>query len=186
MESLQMHLRPLVIVVALATSRLHAQMPDPGAEARAALASQGWRVGQWSGEGWIQMGPSQRFAFRQTEDVRLTAGGTSLLMLGQGKSQFNPNADSVTVLQAMAVLWHDAKSRALTMRTWVQSGDGGMTAVTIAGDTLTWSYDDARLGHVRYVSMRTAQGEWLERGESSRDGTAWTQFLEMRLARKVP
>ena len=49
---------------------------------------------------------------------------------------------------------------------------------------VAWSFEDPRLGRIRYTMRLTERGEWHEVGESSRDGSTWSTFFEATL-RKV-
>ena len=84
--------------------------PDSaGAEAqRAEMKKLDWIVGQWKGEGWIQMGP-KRQDFVGTESVRRKVGGVALLVEGNFRAKGAP-PDAPPVHETIAVVSYGTRA----------------------------------------------------------------------------
>ena len=159
---------------------LLAQSANPSATSE--MKKLDFLVGQWQGEGWIMLGPGQRHAFRQTEDVQRKVGGTVLLIEGLGKSMDSSNAGAV-VHNAFAVVSYDKEAKVFRWRAFRADGSSVDTEAKVSGNMLIWGFRDPRGGNVRFTIKLNEKGQWFEVGEMSRDGQTWLKFFEMTLNR---
>lgn len=194
-----MHTRNLlaVLALALATSVLAAeptrpagprQPPSPAETAarhREKLSPLQVLVGNWRGDGWVDMGPSAggRKTFQLKETVQPHLDGTVLVVEGLGTSRASPTAPEVPTHQALGVLsWDEAAGR---VRFSAYRLGGGVvdTEMKLLGDgVFQWGFDMPH-GRVRFT-LEVRDGVWVEKGELSRDGgKTFGQFLEMTVRR---
>lgn len=145
------------------------------------LAAAGALVGEWHGEGWVQMGPGARERFVQTEIVRCAIGGEALLVEGVGRDAARPER---LVHQAIAVIAFDRAARAPRIRAYSAGRpavDSDLTAGEGAGE-LVWGMEVPGGNRVRF-RIQVSGDRWREVGEISIQGGSWRQFLEMNLRR---
>jgi hypothetical protein len=139
-------------------------------------------LGEWKGEGWIQMGPGGREPFVQTEIVRTKLGGSVITMDGHAR---NPESGK-TVHEAFAVVAWDEQKNVHRMSAFVAPQGKGVDTTLETGDRkAVWTMETPQGMRIRYTIRLNDKGEWHEVGEVLRPGTAeWRQFFEMTL-RKV-
>lgn len=154
-----------------------AQMKAAADTARLKLAPLTWMVGEWSGPASGSNG-GQTFSLTQQETVVLAANGTVLMIRGEGL------IGGKAVFQAAGLVAYDMGSRQFK---WVSSGGTGYLGTSdaeVKGDTLVWYLVGAGGSRTRYTLWKSAQGEWREIGEVSRDNQSWTRTFEMTLVTK--
>lgn len=161
---------------------LPGQAPDPSA-IRAALERLSPMVGRWRGEAWMAREGGQRAHTVMTETVERKLGGTVLLIEGLGQAPAEGGGEPRVVHHALAVLSFDPRTGAYQMRSYLANGLSGDFAVTLVEGGVSWSREVPG-GTVRNTARFTAD-EWHEVGEFSRDGTTWTQVMEIRLRREA-
>ncbi|AGC45342.1 hypothetical protein MYSTI_04041 [Myxococcus stipitatus DSM 14675] len=183
-----------VLVLALTTSVLAAEPAPPRRPASPAEAAARHReklsplrvlVGEWQGEGWIDMGPQAggRKTFQLKESVQSRLDGTVLIVEGLGTSRAGPEATEVPVHQALGVFsWDDAEGR---VRFSAYRIGGGVvdTEMKLLGDgVFQWGFDMPH-GRIRFT-LNVRDNVWVEKGELSRDGgKTFSLFLDMTVRR---
>ena len=140
-----------------------------------------WMIGEWEGPASYQRGP-QTLPIRQTERVEIQSGGTAIAVRGRGFFK-HPDGTEEFRFEAIAVLFNN-RDGTLGFRAFNMEGQYIDPTIAMTPDGLIWSFDDPRIGKVRYTTTHTAADEWHEIGEWSRDGTTWTRFMEMTLKRR--
>jgi hypothetical protein len=141
-------------------------------------------IGEWQGDGWIQMGPGARTTFRQTENITAAANRTAIMIRGEGSARDSASGQWQVVFQAAAILTYDAASRRYSMLSAGGSGRALTTEPEIRDNGLTWGFD-APGARIRYVITHTPDGRFVETGEMSPDGGAtWRQFFFMELRKQ--
>jgi hypothetical protein len=156
--------------------------PDSaGAEAqRAEVKKLDWLVGQWKGEGWIQMGP-QRHDFAGTETVRRKVGGVALLVEGNFRTKGAP-ADAPPVHETIAVVSYDRDAGHYWFNAWLRNGRSGRYEARLESDQVLQWLIPIPQGQIRYTIRLDSNKHWSEVGEMSPDGgTTWRKFFEMTL-----
>lgn len=171
-----------VAIAAVLPVLLPGQAPDPSAT-RAALERLSPMVGRWRGEAWMARERGQRVQTVMTETVERKLGGTVLLIEGLGQAPAEGGGEPRVVHHALAVLSFEPRTGAYQMRSYLANGLSGDFAVTLIEGGVSWSREVPG-GTVRNTARFTAD-EWHEVGEFSRDGTTWTQVMEIRLRREA-
>ena len=159
--------------------------PSPNTDtAKSELKKLDFLVGQWKGEGWIQMGPD-RHEFTGTETVQRKIAGLSLLVEGNFREKEKP-ADAPPIHETLGVLSWDNSRKHYWFNTWLNTGRSGQyEARLIADKTLQWTIPIPQ-GHIRYTMKLDDQQRWSETGEMSPDnGKSWHPFFQMTLT-KLP
>lgn len=169
------------IAVAL-PALLPGQAPDASA-ARAAIERLNSMVGRWRGEAWMAREGGQRAQTVMTETVERKLGGTVLLIEGLGQAPAEGGGEPRVVHHALAVLSFEPRTGSYQMRSYLANGLSGDFAVALVEGGVSWSREVPG-GTVRNTARFTAD-EWHEVGEFSRDGTTWTQVMEIRLRREA-
>ena len=153
--------------------------PDPAAQA-AQIKKLDFMVGEWQGEGWMDMPGGARETFTSWEKVQSKLEGVALLVEGLHKSK----ATGKVVHQTLAILSFDEAAKNYRFRTSLANGrSGDYTGKVVADNVFEWGMDTPR-GRIRYTIKLNDKGEWSEVGEFSADSTNWRKFFEMTL-RKV-
>ncbi|TQF12200.1 hypothetical protein FJV41_30205 [Myxococcus llanfairpwllgwyngyllgogerychwyrndrobwllllantysiliogogogochensis] len=194
-----MHARNLLVALALTlaapvlaaepTPPVRPRQPPSAAEAaarhREKLSPFQVLVGNWRGDGWVDMGPHAggRKTFQLKETVQPHLDGTVLVVEGLGTSRASPTAPEVPTHQALGVLsWDEAAGR---VRFSAYRFGGGVvdTEMKLLGDgVFQWGFDMPQ-GRVRFT-LDVRDGVWVEKGELSLDGgKTFGQFLEMTVRR---
>ena len=166
------------LVVPGATARAQ-QAPDP-APVQAAIRRMDFMVGRWRGQAWQQRG-SERVQTQMLEVVEAKLGGTALLVEGRGFVPV-PGAEDRVVHHALGVISFDPRSNTYALRSYLSTGQSGDFALTLIDGGVIWTREVPG-GRVRNTARYTAN-EWHEVGEFSRDGSTWTQVMEIRLQRE--
>lgn len=139
-----------------------------------------WMIGEWEGPASYQRGP-ETLRVRQTERVEIQSGGMTIAVRGRGFFQ-NPDGSETVQFEAFAVLFRN-RDGSLGFRAFSMEGQYIDPTLELTPQGLIWSFDDPRIGKIRYTVTHTLADEWHEIGEWSRDGSTWTQFMEMTLKR---
>lgn len=135
-------------------------------------------VGTWEGEWTMTRGPGQPERGRITETVQSRQDGKVLLIEGEGRAD---EPGGRLIHDALGIIHHDAGTGRYLIRAY-REGQAVDSELAVEEDGLEWGFDDPRAGRVRYRVTLDADA-WHEIGEFSRDGTTWTRFMEMTLAR---
>ena len=168
------------IVVAAGARALAGQAPPDPAPVRAAIAKLDFMVGRWRGDAWQQRGP-ERVQTRMLEVVQRQLDGAVLQVEGRGTIPVAGGEDRV-VHHAFAVISYDVQTGKYNLRSYLSSGLSGDFEVTLVEGGVRWSRQVPG-GQIRNTALYT-KDEWHEIGEFSRDGTTWTQIMELKLKRE--
>lgn len=153
-----------------------AAAPDP-------MARLDFMAGEWVGDGWVELAPGRRSAFRSREVVTPRLGGRVVVVEGRHTADIPGRPEPVVVHEAFGVLSHDGED--YRFRAYQRDGrEGSFDADVPEERVLVWGHDDPSRGRVRYTLRVTQDGAWNEVGESSDDGVAWRPFIELRLRRE--
>jgi hypothetical protein len=114
--------------------------------------------------------------------VEIQSGGTAIAVRGRAFYQ-NPDGSEDVRFEAFAMLFKN-RDGSLGFRAFNMEGQYMDPTITLTAPQLVWSFEDSRIGQIRYTTTHTPADEWHEVGEWSRDGTTWTRFMEMTLKRK--
>ena len=156
--------------------------PESAAAQRAAMAKLDYMIGDWVGEGWIDMGGG-RSTFRGGERVQKKLDGIALLVEGDFVGKRPGSEQEVPVHKTLAVMSYDPQAQKYRFDTWLASGSSGEHELTLNANGWQWQIQTPG-GVVRFVMTTGPAGEWHEVGERSADGTTWQKFFEMTLRKK--
>ncbi|MFN0109349.1 MAG: hypothetical protein ACKVZH_10895 [Blastocatellia bacterium] len=166
----------LIPVAALAQSA--------GTSSAADMKKLDFLVGDWKGEGWIEMGPGGRSAFKQTETVQSKLNGTVVLIEGLGKGKVASTGQEGVIHNALAIISFDSRSKKFQFRAFRADGNFIDADITPENNTLVWGFrEPQRNVEIKYTIKLTDAGQWIEIGEFSMDGKTWRKFFEMTLQR---
>jgi hypothetical protein len=170
----------LVASAFLAASAL-AQRSDLEGEARDAMSKLAFLAGEWEGEATMDMGPGARHKVAQVETVESKLDGLLLVVEGVGHKV----EDGKLVHHALGVISYDARAKHYRVAAYRQDGEMvNATGTFLPDGAFQWSFEITGQRRVRYTIRQSTDGEWLETGEMSPDGTKWLPFLDMKLRRK--
>jgi hypothetical protein len=179
-----MQLTPIVtaagLFMSLAPTSAAAQVDADSAARREAMVRVSFLAGDWFGSAWYQRPGGARDTLWQTEHVRLKLRGQIVLIEGVGR-RMAAGVPGDTVFNALATIdW--APDRGYRMHSSTLDGREGTFPLTVSDDGFAWGFDVPG-GKTRFRMRLTADGDWLERGEFTRDGEHWVTTFEMRLRR---
>jgi hypothetical protein len=153
-----------------------AQAPNPAVNKEKMSVFAPW-VGNWQGEGSMQMGPGAAKKSSVDEKIELKLDGTILVVEGVGKSEGS------IVHNAFGILSYDPMSSQYKFKTYVKEGRTADAWFTVLGDNkYQWGFDVPNGGKVRY-SITIDGKKWNEIGEFSRDGNTYMKTFEMNLTK---
>lgn len=178
-----MRLQALLLgfAVLLSAGQPVAAQGSDGSANRAAIERLAFMVGRWRGDAWMLRG-SERVQTAMTETVEAKLGGTVLQVEGQGIVSGPVGTEPRVVHHALAVISFDAQTAAYGLRSYLANGHSGDFLLTLVPGGVSWSRETPG-GRIRNTAQ-ISNGEWREIGEFSRDGTTWTQIMEMHLRRQ--
>jgi hypothetical protein len=174
-------MKNIVVFLLLGVSALSAlgQEAATSETQRAQMKKLQWLVGNWTGTGWIQMGPQGRKEFTQTEVVQAKLDGLVLIIEGVGKSP----TDGALVHSALAFVSYDEPTQKFRWRAFTVEGRQTDVEAKVDTDTLEWGFEISPGRRVRYTVKRNQNNHWFEVGEMTQDGQTWRKFFEMTLQR---
>ena len=141
-------------------------------------------LGDWKGEGWIEMGPSGRSTFKQTETVQSKLNGTVVLIEGVGKGKLASTGQEGIIHNALAVISYDSRAKKFQFRAYRADGNLVDAEMTTDANTLVWGFrEPQRNVEIKYTIKLNDAGQWFEIGEFSMEGKTWRKFFEMTLQR---
>lgn len=138
-------------------------------------------VGEWEGEGWMEMG-GRRTTFKSAESVESRLDGLALIVEGLHRAEIPGRPEPVVVHHALAMLTYDPEAEVYRFNTQVHRGGTGRYEGQIVDDAFVWGMS-MRGAQIRYTIRIDDQGRWHELGERSEDRASWTPFFEMTLDR---
>jgi hypothetical protein len=151
----------------------------PDSITKNAMEKLGFLSGHWSGTGSIQMG-REKHGFNQEETVSQKVNNSVLVIDGLGIDA----ATNQVVHQAYAVISYDRSASKYLMRAF--RGDGNYIdadAMVEQDGSFVWGFTHPQAGRMKYT-IRMVNGQWVEKGEMSRDNATWFPFFEMTLSKK--
>ena len=156
------------------------------ASASDAMRKLDFLIGEWKGEGWVRMGPGQPEHVIQAEVVRAKAGGNALVIEGLGKRKLPDGTAGEVVHDALGVVSYDSAAKRYRFETWLadEKPRVEMRFDVPSPNKVVWGFDTPQGATIRYTITLTDEGDWLEVGEYSPDGKAWSQFFEMTLEKQ--
>jgi hypothetical protein len=138
-------------------------------------------TGKWKGEGWIQMGKDKHY-FVQNETVTQKVNNAVLVIDGLGTDK----ETNKIIHQAFAIISYDLTNKKYLMRAFRADGNyiDAADAVVDENGSYVWGFTHPQAGKIRYT-IKLIDSKWVEKGEISRDGNTWNQFLEMTLSKEL-
>lgn len=139
-------------------------------------------IGEWQGEGAMQMGPGAPKKSLVTEKIEFKIDGTILMIEGIGREIEAGSGAKKIAHHALGILSYDATKQAYNFRSYIQDGRSTDASFNIITDnTYQWGFDIPN-GKIRYnIVIDPAKKTWHETGEYSQDGVQWFKFFEMNL-----
>ena len=141
-------------------------------------------LGEWTGSGWIKMGP-RRFEFESSEVFSEKAGGMAIIVEGIHRMPL-PNGQKHVVHNAVAMITYDADGDHYRFISQLANGRGGDYKGTLTEDgEFRWVIPDTPVGKMVYT-ISIGDGEYSEIGELTTPGSEKRKFFEMKLSAKTP
>ncbi len=142
-------------------------------------------VGNWRGEGWMQMGPGEPQRTVSEERVESHLEGLVLVIEGLHHSRNADGTAGRVVHNALATISADPAG-GHRLETYLADGRAAEARGAWENGKFVWSPPAPPGRQIRYVVDWTVADRWYEIGEMSTDGTTWTEFLEFDLKRVAP
>jgi hypothetical protein len=138
-------------------------------------------VGEWQGEGWMEIAPGQRRTFKGTETIQSKLDGLLLTMDGLHRGQVG-GKDAV-VHSAFTAISYDDKAKRYRFQAFTARGNYEDAEAKITDGQLVWGMKVPQFGDMRYTIKLDDKGRWFEIGEVTQDGKEWRKFFEMTLTK---
>ena len=177
---LPMKISLIVCFLMIGTAIVKAQpIMTPDSITQNAMDKLSFLAGQWTGNGWIQMGRDKHL-FNQQETVVQKVNNSVIVIDGLGLDA----ETNKTIHQAYAVISYDRANQKYLMRAF--RGDGNYIDADARVDedgSFVWGFTHPMAGRMQYT-IRLVDGKWVEKGEMTRDNTTWFPFFEMTLSKQ--
>lgn len=163
----------------LVTFALSAQGPPPTEatpEHLAAMKKLSFMIGEWQGESWTLMGREKQVS-TGTEVVQSKLNGTILVVEGTFKDKAGK-----TVHNALGIFSFNPRSDLFRFHAFTAAGLMVEPKIAVKDQGFDWSFESAPGTRIQYRMQIDEKGEWVEKGEMTREGKTF-QFFEMRLRR---
>jgi len=148
-----------------------------------AMAKLEYMLGRWTGSGWADMNGT-KMPVRETVVIEPKVGGAAMMIQNDVYDRPQTAGGDTPSMQMIGVVSYDPKAKAYHLNTWLSNGMGGDHDFSLTPNGFIWTVK--RPGEtMRYTNTMTPQGDWLEKGERSTDGTTWKQVFEMKLSREL-
>ncbi len=152
------------------------------ADQKAAMQKLRWMMGTWRGQSTVSADTIKRIT-NINETVQASLDGTILQITVRATDRdTNTNRQSLAYT-SFSVISYDVKNKKYRWTSWRTSGrDYEEQPFTVGINSFEYtSEEDGR--QIRYKATLSPKGEFLERGDYSKDGSSWTSFITMRLVR---
>lgn len=134
--------------------------------------------GNWSGEGWIQMGPQKSF-FTIDEKAGFKVGEGVFVFEGLGKDKTTKK----TIHQAYGIVTYDDQTDSYSMRAFRADAKSMDADFSVDQNGLiNWAFEVPQ-GKISYV-IEVKDGQWIEKGNIDMGGGRSFQFMEMVLEKE--
>lgn len=168
-----MKFRVTILITLLAMSMTagaqERRMPTPDAQL-AAMAKLEYMIGNWQGEGWIDMG-GRRMTFRGGEKIHKKLNGVAQLVEGSFFAKPEGAPAEIPVHTTLGVISYDPKTSKYRFASWLATGGSGTAELVVGDNGWSWTTENG----VKFT-MTLVDGQWVETGEAG-----GKQFFEMRL-----
>jgi hypothetical protein len=174
----------LTLIIFALTNNVSAQPNEKTAQEKMKMFSS-W-IGQWQGEGSMQMGPGKPKTSNVNERVEFKLNNTILVVEGIGKSIDETTKEELVVHHAYGIVSFDQLKNEYKFKTYLKDGRASESWFTPTGDnSFQWGFDIPNRGKTRYtIVIDPTKNTWNEIGEYSSDGTTWSKFFEMALTKQ--
>lgn len=154
---------------------------DPATKSREAMKKLAWAAGEWKGVGHIATGPGARKESQVLEKLQFKLDG--IVMLIEGRGTRTEEGKEVVTHSALAVISFNAATSKYEMKSWLVDGRSTDAWIELVGEKgFDWGFDlPANSGKIRYKMRINEKGQWVEKGEFSRDGNQYFEFFDMTL-----
>lgn len=175
----------IVLVLApVGTSANEPMGPSAGSEARERMKALEFLIGEWEGDGWVQMGQGPRETFQAQERAEWDIDGEVLVLHGRGVRVDSDTGEEHIGHLALGVIAWDADRQGYLMWSYAKGRGAGHREVEVRDGGFTW-HQTTPEGQARYTMRIDEQGRWTELGEfTPDDGKTWHPFLGMTLSRR--
>ena len=175
----------LLTVLLVSVMSLNGQDSKPAAPDRDdKLSGLDFMVGEWVGEGWIQIG-RERKTFTARESLERKLDGSLLVVDGLGRSVDEKTGVEKVVHQAYGIFYYDYDSRKVLFRFFKADGPAGLSEPVFSKNKVVWGFvAEPTKSEVRFTELLDEEGNWVEKGEVMLKGrNEWIQFFFMKLKR---
>ncbi len=134
--------------------------------------------GNWSGDGWVQMGP-QRSLFTVNEFAHSKVGGGVFVFEGLGKDKETEKV----IHQAYGIVTYDDETDSYSMRAFRADAKSMDAPFKVdENGVIEWGLEVPQ-GKISY-HIEIVDGQWIEKGNIDMGNGRLFQFLEMTLVKK--
>jgi hypothetical protein len=141
-------------------------------------------IGEWRGEGAMQMGPGEPKKSQVKEKIEFKLGESIVMVEGIGTVTNPATHQEMVVHHALGIISYDKASSQYKFKTYLKDGKSADAWLTVtAENNYQWGFDVPNRKIKYTVVIDPVKKTWHEIGESSGDGTNWLKFFEMNLTK---
>src|SRR5262245_20118355 len=125
--------------------------PGQVAAQREAMKKLGFLVGQWKGEGWMDVGPGQRRTFQGTETVQTKVDGLVVAIEGVHRGRVGGAGAEGVIHNAFGLLSYDDKAKRYRFESFTARGNREDAEAKVSDGQMEWAMKIPQFGDVRYT-----------------------------------
>ena len=168
----------MIVITLFYSSMLIAQRGN--AEQKAAIDKLRWMTGSWAGTSTVKTDSIMQVTNIRETIVSALDGTILQITVRATDKDTNTNRQSLAYT-AFSVISYDLKDKKYVWTSWRNTeNDYDQHSFTV-GDNSFEYISKENGGQVRYKASSGSNGEFLETGEYSKNGSDWGQFITMKL-----
>jgi len=175
----------MIALMLVATVAVIAQKEYPATNKNASnLSALDFMIGDWEGEGWIQMGRDRK-TFKIKESFTRKLSGSLVVVDGLGTNINKETGLKEIIHTAYGVFYYDAKVDKIGFRYYKEDGTNGQTYPEFSENKMVWGFiAEPSKSEIRFTEMVDVNGFWVANGEVKPPGRdQWFPFFYMKLNR---
>ncbi len=176
-----------LLFILFTSNEVPAQQKEPPKGADAAkteskMAPLDFLVGDWKGEGWIQMGREKK-TFEINESFTRKLNNSLVVVEGVGTNVDEKTGEKKVIHNAYGIFYFDAASGKIAFRYFKEGGEEGFTNPEFSENKMIWGFvAEPTQTKIRFTETIDENGNWVEIGEAMPKGMdQWFQFFYMKL-----
>ncbi len=149
-------------------------------EQQEAMQKLRWMIGNWAGSSIVNIGDQKQLT-NIRESIQSGLDGTILTINVIATDKDSNTRRQLLAYTSFSVISYDLKNKSYRWTSW-RNSEKYYDEYSFSVDNNSFEYiSNENGGKVRYKAKLGSDGEFLETGEYSKDGSSWGEFITMKL-----